>query len=179
MNLSSLLTVPISLLPELQAWLEYPHSTTETLKKHTGEASLQVINQIFRSANWWEEQFLHLHGEVFCREIMISSQGIDCWYGRTMVAKNTYNHHHNFFEKLRTQYLGQIIFNAKEVERVQLSHYFIDHRTIEYYWVKALKPALNQPLGVRLSVFQFLDNQEKFYLVEILLPELLDLLREP
>lgn len=178
MNISNFLSVPFDPHPKLQSWLEIAASTTESLNNLTGEAKLRVINQSFKPTSWWETHVLDLNEIVFCREIIMSSHYNDCWYARTIVPKSVYDENKDFFKRLENNYLGQIVFKTDLVKRIQLFSYFIDKRNIEYNWVKKLKPELNEILGVRFSVFQFPQNQQTFYLVEIILPDLMAILSE-
>ncbi len=170
---SNFITIPIDTPLHLKPWLTYSFSLTEKLRKETGEAILQVLNQHWLKPNWWDKFRLGLQSaKVMHREILMLSQEIPCWYGRTIIPEESYLAHPAFFEQLAREPLGALVFKDKAVCRNKLIIYPIDQQCIEYYWLLENWHQKNTQLWSRLSEFTFLDASS-FYLVEILLPGLL------
>ncbi|WP_131781646.1 chorismate--pyruvate lyase family protein [Legionella gresilensis] len=166
---------PSSLLP----WLTYEQSLTKRLQNLTGEApKLTVLKQHWCYVNWWDKYVLGLkEGEsVIHREITISAKNKKCWYGRTIIPASTYQSYEDFFARLNHENLGQLIFSSKSISRFYHKFYAIKPETIEYYWVKPLIYD-NDVLWARFAVFA-INNQAQFYLIEILLPDLLKVTNE-
>lgn len=166
-------TPPESLLP----WLTHQYSLTNKLKKESGDACLQVLNQTFSLSNWWDIHHLHLlhHQQVLHRDIVMYSKHRPCWYARTIFPEQTYQYNQWFFDKLQHEPLGELIFNSDRINRLSLSHYQINNKCIEYYWLDEAMHCYEKELWARFSVFS-IDDSERFFLIELLLPGLLSCL---
>ncbi|KTC69287.1 4-hydroxybenzoate synthetase [Legionella birminghamensis] len=159
--------------PEWTSWLTHKTALTEKLQHETGEARLKLIQQIKTNCNWWDRFFLGIcEKNVIHRDVLMASQDQYCWFARSVIPLSTFDQNMVFFERLKTESLGQMVFNNPVVKRDCLSHYFIDKNSQEYHW---MTPELRQNaplLWVRYSRFLINENFP-FYLVEILLPDLL------
>ncbi|AHE67331.1 chorismate--pyruvate lyase family protein [Legionella oakridgensis] len=157
----------------LLPWITHQSSLTERLKQKTGEARLTVLAQQWGAPDWWDKQVLKLeHESVLHREILMSARNAPCWYGRTILPKQTYESDVALFTRLKTESLGQLLFNNITINRLCLLHYAISHRVIEYHWLTAEMHDQKEVLWARFSAFT-LHKQFPFYLVEILLPGLM------
>jgi chorismate lyase len=174
----SLLTSSVSVPFLLQPWLVYTDSLTEKLRKESGEASLTVLSQSRVQASWWDRSVLGLSMQsVTQRQIVMSARKHICWYARTIIPDNTYKMNETFFERLRQESLGSLIFNDGRVKRYSLVNYAIDSQCIEYYWFRSFVNNSYQTFWARLSVFT-IDVIYPFFLIEILLPGLIIALEE-
>ncbi len=141
----------------LRSWLVYPHRLTDRLALEAGEASLHVLNQGFVGPLWQ-------------REIMITANGEPCWYARTLVPESTYVSCQDFFDQLKTQSLGALIYNSAIVQRTSLVHYPIGHASAEFQWLpESIQRTCDHALWLRSSYFKLRENYP-FYLKEIFLP---------
>ena len=152
-------------------WLVHPDSITDRLIEKAGEASLMVLAQGFERACAWDKKiFNDVIDKVWCREIVMFAQGEAYWYARTIIPETTYANNQDFFDQLKIQSLGTLIFNSPIVQRKTLTSYVINEKMHEYQWIpESVKPYPTQPLWVRLSHL-ILHEHFPFYLVEILLP---------
>ena len=114
---------------------------------------------------------------VMHREIVMYSRQIPCWYARTIIPIRTYQENGTFFDRLKHESLGNLIFNEPRVERSVMLNYAIDDRCLEYYWIPDCLVTKGHKYWLRLSVFTFADSSP-FCLVEILLPGLLTVLKD-
>lgn len=159
----------------LQAWLNHRASLTEKLKRESGEAELQVLNQAWSKPNWWDKFTLGLGvAPVIHRDVLMFSQQLPTWFARTIIPQYCYEVNKQLFDRLREESLGAIVFNAPTIEREFLLHYAINEACLEYQWLPAALKDCKEPLWLRLSIFT-IAKESKFYLVEILLPGLLAL----
>ena len=171
-NPSHLLPVKCDLPSALLQWVTYQHSLTKRLQEKAGHTQLQLLQQQWVVPNWWDKQVLHINNEtVFHREILMSA-GLDvCWYARTIIPETTYQAEPSFFDRLKTESLGDLIFSEPRVTRAYLIHYPICKQSIEYSWLSQLMHNNAMELWVRAAAFTFHDKYH-FYLLEILLPTL-------
>ncbi|KTD11418.1 chorismate--pyruvate lyase family protein [Legionella jamestowniensis] len=159
---------PERLLP----WLTHQLSLTDKLKKERGEAVLSILKQEWKDCSWWDKYVLGLNiNPVMHREIIMTSQNNACWYARTIIPHDCYEVNTSLFIRLKEESLGVIIFDTPEIQRERIVHYSIDSTSLEYYWLPHHLRERHS-LWVRLSKFA-LPQSTFFYLVEILLPELL------
>ncbi|ASQ45720.1 chorismate--pyruvate lyase family protein [Legionella clemsonensis] len=160
---------PEKLLP----WLNHQRSLTAKLKKERGEAILSILKQEWRNCSWWDRYVLGLAiNSVMHRDIIMTAQNKACWYARTIIPCDCYEKNASFFMRLKEEALGVIIFDTPEIQRDRMIHYSIDSASLEYYWLPHHLRGTGERLWVRLSKF-ILPQSTFFYLVEILLPELL------
>lgn len=160
---------PLLLLP----WLKHETSLTNKLRQMAGEAHLVVLKEGVRHVDWWATHVLGLEPQtVFQREIMMFSGQIACWYARTIIPHHTWCAHETMFKRLERETLGDIIFSEPAIKRYSLVNYAIDSQSIEYYW---FKHANFDSQWLRLSVFT-IDNNAPFFLVEIFLPGLSEII---
>lgn len=158
---------PQYLLP----WLTCTTYLTEKLFSRSGNTRLQVCQQIWESANDWDKQNLALKDErVLHRDIVTYAWDHACWFARSILPEATYQAHEDLFARLNHEPLGNLIFHAQDIQRLSLRTYSITSQAPESTWLPhALRS--EQGLWLRLSVFQ-VKEAERFYLVEILLPDL-------
>jgi chorismate lyase len=157
----------------LSVWLSHRASLTEKLKRESGEAELQVLNQTWNQPNWWDKFTLELGiTPVLHRDVLMFSHQLPVWFARTIIPLYCYEANKQIFNRLRNESLGGIVFNEPTFERVHLLNYAIDENCLEYQWLPDALKASKQPLWLRLSTFTNV-GELKFYLVEILLPGLL------
>jgi chorismate lyase len=174
-NIATESSPPSTLIP----WLNYEQSLTNYLQENVGEVpKLTVLKQCWCHADWWDKYVLGLkeNESVLHREIVISAKGKQCWYARTIIPAATYQSQERFFARLNQESLGQLIFGNKEITRLMLRSYCITPQSIEYYWLKPVVCS-NDNLWVRLAVFA-MSNRAQFYLIEILLPDLIRVTNE-
>ncbi|MCE3043907.1 chorismate lyase [Legionella sp. 16cNR16C] len=163
-----------TLLPpaEWATWLTHKAALTEKLRQETGDARLELIQQVMTKRNWWDRFFLGISEEsVIHRDVMMFSGNQCCWFARSVIPESTFEQNNSFFNRLQKESLGQIVFNSPNVERVSLSHYSIDNNFQEYYWIKEELIRNASKLWVRYSRF-IINGHFPFYLIEILLPDL-------
>ncbi|WP_419421082.1 chorismate--pyruvate lyase family protein [Legionella sp. D16C41] len=163
----------------LLPWLTHQQSLTRRLQNTVGKVpQLTLLKQQWHKVDWWDQHVLGLkEGEkALHREIVISINARECWYGRTVIPINTYQHYEDFFARLKQESLGELIFGNNLITRMNLNYYCISAQSIEYYW---LKPFLhvNEDLWARFAVFA-INKHLPFYLIEILLPDLLEATNE-
>jgi len=164
-------------IPEkpLISWLIHPLSLTEKLKECTGEADLHVLEQKWTQAGWWETCFLNgldFNTNVLHREILMFSNSTVCWYARTIVPEFSYENNRTFFSRLKQESLGVIVFNDPNVTRKRFFYYPINKQCLEFYWPSAHYQHHQPFLWARFSEFAIIQS-DPFYLIEILLPDLL------
>ncbi|WP_133127437.1 chorismate--pyruvate lyase family protein [Legionella nagasakiensis] len=158
---------------ELLPWIVYQSSLTDKLKQEAGEANLTLLRQQWDSPDWWDEHVLTLKNDpVMHREILMCAEHEPCWYGRTIIPKQTYESDVTFFARLKKESLGQLIFDNEIIERISLMSYAINPQVIEYHWLTDVMHGHATILWARFSVFM-IHKQFSFYLVEILLPGLM------
>lgn len=141
----------------LRSWLVYPQRLTDRLAIEAGDASLHLLNQ-------------ELVGPIWQREIIITANGVPCWYARTVVPEITYVSCQDFFDQLKTKALGALIYNSAIVQRTSLVHYPIGHASAEFRWLpESIQRSCDHALWLRSSSFRLRENYP-FYLKEIFLP---------
>lgn len=156
----------------LMDWRTHPDSLTDKLKSISGEAKLQLLSQGWIRPSWWDAHVLTLQNEpMFQREIAMHSQGVACWYARSIIPEHCFNLDPVFFNRLENESIRHLIFNNHKVHRVSLHDYCVDYQCLEFYWVQKYFDRAFDTLWVRLAEYSFL-SMASFYLVEILLPEL-------
>jgi len=166
------LTPPI----QLQPWLTHQQSLTHKLKKLAGDARLQILHQSFGAADEFDKTTLLLDEPLlFHREILMWAHNTCCWYARMILPKSTYDANSALFDRLKTEPLGNLIFQGDCVKRVFLTQKAIDMQTLEYQWLPTSIDCRAPILWRRLSQFA-IPGDHPFFLVEILLPGLLEYL---
>ncbi|MGQ3887447.1 chorismate--pyruvate lyase family protein [Legionella sp. CNM-1927-20] len=161
-------------------WLTYEQSLTKRLQCIVGEApKLTVLKQHWCPVDWWDKYVVGLSEDELAlhREIIISAENKQCWYGRTIIPASTYQSYEALFARLNQESLGQLIFSNKAITRLAHKFYSITPQSIEYYWLKPIIHVNDSRLWVRLAVFT-INNHAQFYLIEILLPDLLRVTNE-
>lgn len=158
--------------PPLLPWVSCQDSLTDRLRAAAGDARLQLLKQCWEAPNWWDRQALQIESEtVLHREIIMYAWDVPCWYARTIIPSTTYQADKDFFNRLKTESLGDLIFNQTKVTRVSLIHYPITKQSIEYYWLDIDMHDNEEVLWLRKSIFTIADSKP-FYLIETLLPGL-------
>lgn len=157
---------------QLLEWINHQQSLTDKLLKAKGEVQLELLTQQWVNSDFWSKSLLAIpESPVFQREIMMKSHNIPYWYARTIIPQRCYELNPVFFERLRSESVRDLIFDNKQVTRINSINYPVDAQCVEFYWVKKHIPNIKEILWVRIAEFSFL-GQESFYLVEIMLPEL-------
>lgn len=157
----------------LSPWLTYTDFLTLKLKDTAGDAQLRVLNQEEIKTGWWDRYKLGIsEPQVVLREILMLAWEHPCWYARTIIPLSTWQAHYSLFQGLNKGSLGHIIFNTGQVTRRWLINYEITPECIEFYWLPDAWTQGEKSLWVRLSCFSFNQGGD-FYLIEILLPDLL------
>ena len=165
---NSSLEVPNSLLP----WIHYDGYLTEKLRDKAGDARLEVLFHGFGPRDEWDITVLSIaDAQVLHREIVITACGVPCWYARTIIPATTYQADETFFERLKTESLGELIFHTTKVLRVERVCYSINENSSEYAWLNASLHGLTKTLWVRRTTF-VVSGSFLFFLVEIFLPGL-------
>ena len=170
---------PEKLIP----WLGYEDSLTEKLKQTTGDASIQVLGYGLQRLHGWERRVLGIQEPLeFIREIVMYSRETRCWYARTIAPESTYQVHHDFFARLEKNALHVMLFQEKRAVRQSMQCYGISKKELEFAWVKpfvvpqdATHSESHLTLWVRRCSF-LIGGKAPFYLVEIFLPQFLDLI---
>lgn len=164
--------------PILKPWLSHQSSLTDKLKQINSEVEIKVLNQAWILPSWWDNYNLAINTQkIRCREIIIQAAGRACWFGRTIIPVETYEKKQALFERLNHEPLGAIIFSEPTIRKCSMLNYQINHHCIEYHWLPApYKTTDNQPLWLRLATFT-VDNESSFYLAEIFLPGLLEIIQ--
>lgn len=158
----------------LLTWLLQTTSLTERLISLTGEATLTLLKQSITPVSWWGRYVLKLQeAEYLQREIVMSAKSESYWYARTLIPISTYQAKFSFFDRLKHESLGDLIYNEPKITR-QLMYYPISSNTIEYHWLNPWINCKASILWIRLSTFLF-EGQYPFYLAEIILPRLYSL----
>lgn len=160
---------PVPLFP----WLTYPDELSAKLRSMAAEVQLTLLNQAWMPAGWWATSVLGLtSAPVVQRDVLISAEHNPCWQGRTLIPQPTWVNNTAFFERLRHQSLGSLVFYNDRVERVRTHYYAVDATCLEYYWPDKALTASESLLWMRLSEF-VISKQYPFNLTEIFLPGLL------
>ena len=150
----------------LLSWLRHEHSLTKKLKTVAGDARLEIL----------EQRWDHTPDgtAVLCREIIMWAFDSPCWYARTLVPEVTYYAHEALFARLKTEPLGDLIFQGTDIKRVSLESYAISKQSPEYAWVCKWRQQDASWLWVRQSEQRVnAATQHPFFLKEILLPGLM------
>lgn len=162
------LEVPNLLAP----WIHYDGYLTEKLRKKAGDARLEVLAHGFGPRDEWDETVLSLRDtEVLHREIVIAAWGVPCWYARTIIPATTYRADEAFFERLKTESLGELLFHTTKVLRVERVCYPIYENSSEYAWLNASMHVFAKTLWARRTTYAVVGSHP-FFLIEIFLPGL-------
>lgn len=168
----SLLTADAHSSEYLKSWINHHDSLTEKLQESKGSTQLRLLSQDWVAPTWWDKGVLNVHHEpIFQREIMMLSEAVPYWYARSVIPQKCFNVNPTFFNRLRKESIKNLIFGNSEVQRVNHYNYPVNEQNIEFYWVKKHHNQLKGPLWVRYAEYSY-QQQESFYLMEILLPEL-------
>lgn len=156
----------------LSEWRNYQYSLTDKLQAKKGSTHLEVLSQQWIGTTWWDTNLLQISEQsVFQREIMMSSQGVDYWYARTIVPQYCYRLYPDFFKRLENESIKNLIFGESNVHCMNRISYPVNHYCLEFHWVKKHLEGLCGTLWVRVAEYS-INYSGSFFLVEILLPEL-------
>ena len=158
----------------LESWLYYDLPITDKLKTLSGSAELELLSQAWVPAKWWDRYALNIKEKIFQREIFMKSHGRGFWYARSIIPHSCYEIEPDFFKRLDSESIRNLIFNEPKVHLVQRIIYPINEQSIEFYWMKKHLCGIQGTFWVRLAEFLF-QNKSSFYLIEILFPELQEL----
>ena len=157
---------------QLSEWINAQDSLTERLKRSTGEAQLELLNQQWVTPDQWDRHLLQIDDPlIFERNIIMKSQGIVYWYARSIIPQKCYDLDPLFFNRLQKESIKNLIFDEVNVQRINFITYPANDQCPEFHWVKKYINVVHGILWVRLAEFLF-QQKESFYLVEILLPAL-------
>jgi chorismate--pyruvate lyase len=160
----------------LRDWIEHQYSLTDKFNAAKGSSHLEVISQNWIAPTWWDTYLLNIDDKlIFQREILMKHQGVDYWYARTIIPQKCYNSNPDFFKRLEKESIRNLIFDNNTVHRINMINYPVNHQCIEFNWVKKYLNSTSDILWVRLAEYSF-QGLESFFLVEILLPELENIL---
>lgn len=166
--------VPSLLLP----WLTWQQSLTNRLLDITGDAALEKIKHAWEKPDLWDKEVLRVSDDkVIHREIVMFSHHRACWFARSTIPKNTYDAAPWLFERLNHEPLGHLIFDSGQIKRVSLTHYPLVPSDVEWAWLP-MQPVSDGEQGrvkrlwCRLSEFALIAGDQRFYLLEVLLPGL-------
>jgi chorismate-pyruvate lyase len=175
-NIHSIFAINVQCTEQLKEWLNHQYSLTDKLMKIKGDARLELISQQWINTGWWDKNFLQIQDElVFQREIIMKSHDTPYWYARSIIPQKCYDRDAEFFGRLQDESIKNLIFGDDRVHRINLLSYPVDHQCIEFYWVKKYIDLDIGILWVRLAEFSFMGD-DSFYIVEIMLPELENLI---
>jgi chorismate--pyruvate lyase len=155
----------------LRPWLTHQHSLTDKLKSVACDVRLEVCRHEWGDPDLWDQQTLQLSERALHREILMWAGGDTCWYARTIIPSSTYLTEELLFDRLKTQALGELIWNHPHIKRTAITPYAINKNALEYGF---LTPRMHQdthPLWARLSTLS-VHEHHSFYLLEIFLPGL-------
>lgn len=158
----------------LELWLQYDKPITEKLKTLSGDAELYLLSQAWVPSTLWDADMLHIQDTMLQREIFMKSYNKIFWYARTVISLSCYTLDPDFFNRLKHESIRVLIFDEPKVSLKQRIIYPINDQSIEFSWVKKYFSTAQGILWVRLAEFSFLD-QDSFYLIEVLFPELQEL----
>lgn len=156
----------------LHEWADHESSLTDKLERIIGRTHLSLLSQDWITPTWWDKCLLKISDDLlFQREILMKSQNIDYWYARTIIPKKCYDLDPEFFKRLETESVKNLVFGQDTVQRLSKIYYPIDPQCLEYYWIKKYIKGIQGTLCVRLAEYSF-QKKQSFYLAEILLPAL-------
>lgn len=161
---------------EFLEWVNYQSSLTDKLITAKGEATLELMSQQWVSTDLWCKSVLSIQdSSVFQREIIMKSHNVPYWYARSIIPQTCYQLDPVFFNRLQKESIRNLIFNEERVARINSINYPVDMQCVEFYWVKKYLNEMSGILWVRIAEYSFLQR-DSFYLVEIMLPQLGDVL---
>ncbi len=153
-------------------WINYQYPLTDKLREVNGDAQLELLSQQWLPTDMWSKSLLVIEDKtVFQREILMRSKGVIYWYARSIIPKACYELAPSFFDRLKNESIRNLIFNNDQVRRINAINYPVDQQCVEFFWVKKYIELTQETLWVRLAEFSF-QQQESFYLIEIMLPAL-------
>jgi chorismate lyase len=156
----------------LSSWIHHQHSMTDKLKAAKGSADVVILSQQWVASSLWDRQVLNITDtSVFVREIVMMSEECAYWYGRTLIPETTYKNHQEFFGRLATESVRNLLFNGNQTQLVARVSYPVDRNCLEYFWVTKHLPYEEGIFWVRLAKY-CLNQTDTFYLAEVLLPRL-------
>ena len=163
---------------KLNHWLNHQDSLTEKLQAYFGPTHLTLLEQDFFLPSWWDKFTLKiLDKKVFHRKIVMFAKQQPCWYAKTIIPLSCYQENTHLFYRLAHETVGSIVFSDTRITRLRLLNYAIDERCIEYHWLPKEIIVEKKPLWLRFSEFKIADSVP-FYLIEILLPNLIRMIDE-
>lgn len=160
----------------LQEWLMHNTSLTEKLYEKSGHTRLDVRLHEWKPRCWWSTYYLNISSyRVLTREILMYSQDQPCWYARTLIPEHTYERSKALFNRLNQLSLGKILFADFGIKRSWGRVFSLSRDDALYYWPQSYVDFDAENVWCRLAEY-LTDTNEPFYLIEILLPNLMDVL---
>ncbi|MFY7698150.1 MAG: chorismate--pyruvate lyase family protein [Legionella sp.] len=158
--------------PSLLPWLSHQSAITTKLEEEIGPARLEILQQQWLQPNDWDRNTLQIKSLwVMHREIVMWFQREPCWYARTILPQTTYLHDPAFFQRLRQESLGKLLFDNNRIKRFSLKVYALTPQAPEYLWLDETLHERANHLWARLSQFN-MDDQFPLFLLEVFLPGL-------
>lgn len=157
----------------LEPWLWERGSLTHKLKHYTDLSNIVLINQEWKTPNFFDKNTLSLTSDlIFNREIYMQVHTIPWWYAKTLIPKKTFVKRQLSFSQLHEHSLGDILFFDKNIKRLKFNPHKMLSKQIEYFLpIKALAKEVNY-LWARRSIFSI--ENEPLFLIEIFLPNMLE-----
>lgn len=171
------LKIDIEMPAGLDQWLKHDKPITDKLLDLTGDAELEVLSLEWGPSRWWDNYALQISEDIFQREIFMRSKERIYWYARSVIPRSCWEVAPYFFQRLEQESIRHLIFDEPQVELIERVIYPINDQCLEFHWVKKYLCALQGTLWVRLAKFSF-RKTHSFYLIEILFPELKELINE-
>lgn len=156
----------------LDVWLSCPDSLTEHLRARAGCARLELLSQALVPASSWDNECLGIKEQtVFRREIRMWDAISPCWYAMTVIPASVWALHAPFFDRLRHEPMGKLLFACNEVHRTEFRRLgvFVSPESFTHMSGMAVSSRCMRP--ARLSAFS-LKEGKGFHLLEVLLPGL-------
>lgn len=171
-NTHLIFSLKASCSKQLLEWVNYYSPITDKLHKAKGQAQLELMSQRWITTDLWSKTLLNIDdSSVFQREILMNSHDVIYWYARSIIPQKCYALDPIFFDRLKNESIKNLIFDEKQVCRINSINYPVNNQCVEFYWVKKYINQIEEILWVRIAEFSF-QNKESFYLVEVMLPEL-------
>lgn len=156
----------------LDAWLTCPDSLTERLYARAGCARLELLSQALVPASSWDRECLGIEEEtVFRREIRMWDAASPCWYAMAVIPASVWAAHALFFDRLRHEPMGKLLFAHNEVHRTEFKRLGVLLDSEGYAHMSGVTATSFCIRPARLSAFSLREG-EGFHLLEVLLPGL-------
>lgn len=157
----------------LQNWLQHAGSFMARLQQFgVDNARIDVLAELWQCPDRDESQLLNmdLGTETLIREVLILSENRVWMFARTVIPQSFLTHKEQLAH-LKTQPIGSILFNDKNITRGEFQFTRL-HPTMDLYQ-KVQKYVPNADLLTRRSLFSL--EQSALLLTEVFMPDLMTL----